>query len=214
MPAKSKKQANLFKAALGKHPTGAALKIKNSLSKDKIKDFTHESKFITMYNKLLESLSNTNDDLNRHIYYVYHDANDDFYDPTQPKQQVAVSVQEMPINDRSFYIDYWDSVSEISCDVKRFTNLVDAANEYRNVLEKKFKTYIPSNVSMPLAVRDILKRYIHQDKLDAVNKFDWKVIYTNSQYDDPFALIGVEIDSLSNLKHTLHSDEQDDISNW
>lgn len=62
MPAKSKKQANLFKAALGKHPTGAALKIKNSLSKDKIKDFTHESKFITMYNKLLESLLNTNDE--------------------------------------------------------------------------------------------------------------------------------------------------------
>ena len=36
MPAKSKKQANLFKAALGERPTGPALKIKNSLSKDKI----------------------------------------------------------------------------------------------------------------------------------------------------------------------------------
>jgi len=56
MPAKSKKQANLFKAALGKHPTGAALKIKNSLSKDKIKDFTHESKLPTFSNYFNEGL--------------------------------------------------------------------------------------------------------------------------------------------------------------
>ena len=53
MPAKSEKQANLFKAALGKHPKGAAAKIKKSLSKEKIKDFTHES-FDSLVNFLLK----------------------------------------------------------------------------------------------------------------------------------------------------------------
>lgn len=42
MPAKSEKQANLFRAALGDPAAGtAAAKIKASLSKDKIKHFTH-----------------------------------------------------------------------------------------------------------------------------------------------------------------------------
>lgn len=53
MPAKSEKQANLFKAALGKHPRGAAAKIKKSLTKKKIKEFTRES-FDSLVNSILK----------------------------------------------------------------------------------------------------------------------------------------------------------------
>ena len=53
MPSKSEKQANLFKAALGKHPTGAAAKIKKTLSKKKIKEFTHTE---SLFNSLVDSL--------------------------------------------------------------------------------------------------------------------------------------------------------------
>jgi hypothetical protein len=54
MPAQSKKQANLFKAALGKHPKGAAAEIKKSVSKNKIKEFAHEA-FDSLVNDLLHT---------------------------------------------------------------------------------------------------------------------------------------------------------------
>lgn len=56
MPAKSEQQRKLFAAALGKHPKGAAMKIKKTVSKKKIKEFAKKESMNKQGNVINESL--------------------------------------------------------------------------------------------------------------------------------------------------------------
>jgi hypothetical protein len=141
----------------------------------------------------------------RLISYVYHAADDDYYDISDPNQQMSIVVNE-PVSSTSlvevaYHVDVWDGYEHRNTEV--FDNSIQACKRYDEIL-KQLHVHVVTD-SHP-HVMNILSKNLNL-KLD--NNFNnWRVIYSDGKgHMDPFALVGVEINQ-DMYKPSSHASEE------
>lgn len=139
----------------------------------------------------------------RLISYVYHAADDDYYNISDPNQQMSITVDKTTVIsvEAAYHMDVWDGHEHRYTEV--FDDSIQACKRYDEIL-KQLHVYVATD-SHPY-VMDILSTNLN---LNLDNSFNnWRVIYSDGKgHMDPFALVGVEINQ-DMYKPSSHASEE------